>query len=242
MSTFVCTTATSDDERLYFAAWSTTEATQEERHAVGFGDLQITSEERADPSKLFARLDVNGDGKLMPEELPQGRLRDAFGFVDQNRDGTLASEEFVPLLKMPSGRGNTMVAVRPGGKGDLEAEHVAWKYRRGLPYVASPLLHEGRLYLAKAGGLLTCLDSATGKAHFDRERLDDRSEYYATPVGVPGHVIVCASGGTVYVVEAADEFRVKGRFDFGERIIATPAVVDGVIYLRSETSLWAFGE
>ncbi|MHC5064717.1 MAG: PQQ-binding-like beta-propeller repeat protein, partial [Planctomycetota bacterium] len=78
-------------------------------------------------------------------------------------------------------------------------------------------------------------------AVFRRTRLDDRSEYYATPLGVDGHVIICSSGGTVFVLEAADEFKVVRSVDFEERIFATPAVVDGTMYLRTQKALYAFG-
>ena len=90
--------------------------------------------------------------------------------------------------------------------------------------------------------MLTCLDPETGTPHFGPTRLDDRSEYYATPVGVNGHVIVCAAGGTLFVVKSGDEFQLVRSVDLGERLIASPAVVDGTVYLRTEAALWAFGK
>jgi outer membrane protein assembly factor BamB len=143
---------------------------------------------------------------------------------------------------MPKANGdNLAIAVAAGGDGDIAKTHVRWRHRRGIPYVASPLLYDGRLYLVAAGGIVTCLDPATGEPHFDRKRLADHGEYYASPVGVDGHVIVCSSAGTIFVLRSADEFELVRTVELGEPIHATPAIVDGTVYLRSGAHLWAFG-
>lgn len=242
LCSFVCTTPVGDAKTLYFAAWSTGGAEGQELLESLFGDETFDAAQLADAGAAFERLDADGDGRVTIEELPPCRAKDAFGVADANRDGFWGLEEYVPLHNMPKGAGkNLMVAVTAGGKGDVTATHVRWTQRRGLPYVASPLLHEGRLWLAKTGGFLTCLDPASGKPHFSRERLDDRGEYYATPVGVPGHVIVASDSGTIYVVKSASELEIVSSVDLGEPIKATPAIIDGVIYVRTETSLLAFG-
>ena len=180
---------------------------------------------------------------LALDEMPESRAKDAFSYMDQDSDGLVTLGELTPLVMMPKGPGkNLMITVAAGGNGDIEKTHVGWTHRRGLPYVSSPLLYQGRLYLAKAGGLVTCLNAETGKKHFDRERLDDHSEYYASPVGVDGHIILCSSNGTITVLRAADEFDVLRTIELGDSIHATPAIVDGTIYVRSEKSLWAFGK
>jgi outer membrane protein assembly factor BamB len=195
----------------------------------------------ADGSKMFARLDADGDGRIAIGELPECRAKDAFDFFDSNGDGGIALAEFLPVVSTPKGKGeNRVVAIAPGGAGDVAESHVRWSYDRGLPYVASPLLHRGRLYMVKAGGVVTCLDPVTGKVLFGRERLDDHSEYYSSPVGVGEHVIVCSSEGALFVLRAADELELVARADLGEPIHATPAVVDGTIYVRSARTLWAF--
>lgn len=243
LTSVICTTPTADAETLYFAAWSTSDAAPAERGDASWGELKISAAELADSRKLFKRLDKNGDAKLERDEFPASRAKDAFVFLDQNGDGSVSPDELAPIVEMPKGKAdNLLVAVAAGGKGDIAKTAVRWSFTRGLPYVSSPLLYRGRLYLVSAGGMVTCLSAKSGKPFFDRERLADHSEYYATPVGTGGHVIVCSSVGTIYVLLAADEFKLERSVELGESIHATPAIVDGTIYLRTDKSLWAFGK
>ena len=94
----------------------------------------------------------------------------------------------------------------------------------------------------KSGGLVTCLDASSGKPVFDRERLSDRSEYYLSPVGAGGRVLLGSAEGTLYVLDAeADDPEVLQQISFEEELFATPAVLDVTVYLRSKSTLWAFG-
>ena len=72
------------------------------------------------------------------------------------------------------------VAVKPGGSGDITQTHVAWKFNRGLPYVASPLFYESRVYLIRDGGMMSSFDAKTGKPFYTQERI--------------GAIGVCGSG------------------------------------------------
>lgn len=243
LTPLVCTTPTASRERLYFAGWSTISAAGTDRLLAGMEEpLDLTQEERNDPKKLFEKLDQNGDGKVVPDEVPAGRAKTAFGFIDQDQDGSITLSEWVPIMRMPAMGKNLLISIKPGGDGDVSDTHVEWQVKRGIPYVASPLLYDGRIYLAKAGGILSCIDAKTGKPRFRRARLDDRSEYYATPVGVDGHVVLCAHGGTVFVLEAADELKIVRQVEFEEKIFATPAIAQGNVYLRTREALYAFGK
>ena len=243
LTSFVCTTPTADADTLYFAAWSTPDAAPAERGQASFGELELSAEELADSRILFERLDKNGDERLAIDELPESRAKDAFVFLDQDGDGSVSPDELAPVVEQPKGPGdNLLVAVPAGGAGDIPKSALRWSHARGLPYVSSPLLHRGRLYLVSSGGMVTCLDPKTGKAFFDRERLEDHGEYYATPVGAGEHVLVCSSAGTITVLRAADEFQLVRTVELGEAIHATPAIVDGTLYLRTDESLWAFGK
>ena len=134
-----------------------------------------------------------------------------------------------------------MVAVARGATGDASKEHVRWSWKRGLPYVSSPLLHRGRIWLFAAGGLATVLDAKTGNPIVDRERLSDRAEYYLSPVGAGPHVLAGSAEGTLYLFAAdAPELVVEHTVAFDEGLFATPAVMGGVVYLRTTTTMWAF--
>lgn len=238
----VCTTPTSSRERLYFAAWSTSSAAGPDRFFAGLENpLDLTEEQRTDPSKLFDVVDKDGDGSLTRAEVPAGRVLTVFDFLDQDGDKKIAKAEWMGLMNFPKQGKNVMVSIRPGGQGDVTKTHIDWSYRRGIPYVASPLHYQDRIYLIKAGGILSCIDAKTGKPRFRSQRLADRSEYYATPVGVDDHVVLCSCAGTVYVLKVADKVDVVHEVAFGEQLVATPAVVDGTVYIRTRTALYAFG-
>lgn len=243
LTTFPCTTPTADEDTLYFAAWSTMNASGRSFWDAAFTrSLELTDDEVNDPSLLFRRLDANEDGKVTPDEVPECRAKDAFPFIDRNFNGFWEVEEMTRAETPAPGR-NLMVAVARGASGDATKEHVRWSWKRGLPYVASPLLYRGRIWLFKSGGIATCLDAKTGKPIIDRKRLEDRSEYYMSPVGAAGHVLVGAAEGTLYLIDAdADELVVEHTVSFDDKLFATPAVLDGSIYLRTRSTLWAFGE
>ena len=240
LTAFPCTTPTADDDTLYVAAWSTGNATGRSFWEGGFArSLELTDAEVEDPKLIFERLDADSDGKVTLEEMPECRAKDAYSFFDANQSGALEAEEFSEFPTAPGK--NLMVAVARGAEGEASEDQVRWSWSRGLPYVSSPLLYRGRIWLFKSGGIVTCLDAATGEALIDRKRLSDRSEYYMSPVGAGGHVIIGTAEGTLYLLDAeADELTVEHTAVFDEGLLATPAVVGGVVYLRTETALWAF--
>lgn len=89
--------------------------------------------------------------------------------MDTNRDGKLTAEDF-DLMKAALAKGeNILVAIKPGGLGNLAESQIAWKQTRGLPYVPSPLLYDGRLYLVKDGGMISCFDAKTGQVFTNRK-------------------------------------------------------------------------
>lgn len=245
VTAFPCTTPTADDDTVYFAAWSTSNASGRDFWEGGFGrSLDLTDAEVENPQLLFKRLDANGDGVVEPDEVPECRAKDAFGFIDANQNGTWEAEEMVapPTAAQVPGR-NLMVAVASGAEGNATETHVKWTHSRGLPYVSSPLSYRGRVWLFKSGGLATCLDAKSGEPVFGRERLPDRSEYYMSPVGAAGKVVVGTAEGTLYVLDAeADGLVILHTVQFDDELFATPAIIDGTIYLRSKSTLWAFGE
>ena len=84
--------------------------------------------------------------------------------------------------------------------------------------------------------------AATGVVILDRERLPAGGEYYMSPVGAAGHVLVGLSEGSLFVLDAAaKELSIVHAVDFEEELYATPAVLAGKIYLRTQTTMWAFG-
>ncbi len=207
--------------------------------------------------ELLKKYDKNKDGKLSRDEVKdvvlysrdgvtkEGDIKLAhfFSTVDLNRDGYISRFEWglVSTVSMLAPSNNSVLAVRPGGKGNVTYSHVAWRDRNSLPEVASPLVYRGRLYLIKDGGILSCLEAKKGKLLF-RKRLGSVALYHASPVAADGKVYVASARGVVLVLRAADKLEVLARNDLKEAIRATPAAVGGVLYVRTEGHLYAFRE
>ncbi len=243
LTNFPCTTPTGDDDTLYFAAWSTPNATGRSLWEATFSSLDLSDDEIQDPAVLFKRLDTNRDGKIYPAEVPESRAKDSFAFLDRDQSGYWEVPEFVSVSQFTAPGKNLMVAVARGAEGDASKKHVRWSHSRGLPYVASPLLHQGRIWLVKSGGIISCLDAKTGDTIIDRERLEDRGEYYSSPIGAGDKVLFGSAEGTFFILDGkADELKILHSATFDGELFATPAILDGTVYLRSKTKMWAFAQ
>jgi outer membrane protein assembly factor BamB len=227
MPSFTCTTPVVGDGLLFFAGW-----------APGKGDSPMpTFEETA------ANFDKNKDGAITRDEVKGTPLEPFFRAQDLNGDGKITAEDVAGMKTMMSKGENVLVAIRPGGTGELGPEQVAWKQTRGLPYVPSPIYYRGYVYMIKDGGMVSCYEAKTGKPAYQQERLDALGTYYASPVAADGRVIVASLDGKVTVFAAGgDAPKILHQADFQERIAATPALVENQVYFRTPTALYAFGK
>jgi outer membrane protein assembly factor BamB len=187
------------------------------------------------------RNDKNGDGIVDLEELEPNR-RDFLRGMDRTRDGKFTREDWDLLKQGDAKAKNLLLAVKPGGRGDITESHVAWTYHRALPYVPSPLIYDGRIYFVRDGGLMSALDAKTGEAMYAQERIGATGNYYASPVAADGRIYLASLPGKLSVVKAGgSKPEVLHQADFATRILATPAIVGDRIYLRTTTHLFAFG-
>lgn len=131
-----------------------------------------------------------------------------------------------------------------GAKGDVSgSDSVLWSIARNTPYVSSPLLYGGRLFLMKGrGAILSCYDAGAGKPLFGPERLDGMGFVYASLVGAGGRVYICDLEGTTLVVRNAPEFEVLAKNTLDEGSGASPVVVGDAIYLRGRSHLYCIAE
>jgi outer membrane protein assembly factor BamB len=134
---------------------------------------------------------------------------------------------------------NSLLALRPQGRGEQKDDCVLWRYSRGIPYVATPVLDRGILWMVKEGGIVTKLDVATGKL-LQEERVPGFGNYFASPVVGDGKVYFASESGTLSVVAAEREWRVISSRDFHEKIYATPVIDHGRLYVRTEQGLYCF--
>ena len=192
----------------------------------------LSRNEAAKNKSVLSRSDADGEG--------DHPLRIFFRWLDKNRDGELDAKEYGKLRTWLAGfkHKNALVAIRPGDGRDRRAE-VVWQHPHGVPECPSPLYHDGRVYLVKNGGLATCLDAKTGKQVW-QSRLGARGPRYSSPITAGGKIFACSARGVVTVFAGRDALEVLAQHDLGDRIMATPAIVDGVLYVRSASRLFAF--
>jgi outer membrane protein assembly factor BamB len=142
------------------------------------------------------------------------------------------------LLLAASGEGTLAVRL-DGARGDLTKSHVAWRSKRGSPYVPSPVCYGGFFYLVDDKGWATCLNAATGKQVW-KERMG--RSFQASLVAGDGKVYYPDLEGGVAVVKAGPKFEILARNEVGEMVIASPAVSRGQIFLRGKKHLFCIGE
>jgi outer membrane protein assembly factor BamB len=143
-----------------------------------------------------------------------------------------------------SGRAGPTLAIRPGGSGDVSTSHVAWTTPRGSPFVPSPLLVGQYLYTVNdMASIVTNIDARTGRTVWQgRLGVAQREGFSASPVAVDGKLFFTNDDGDTFVVRAGPTFEVIRVNSIGERTLASPALVDGRWYLRTERHLIAIGK
>jgi outer membrane protein assembly factor BamB len=129
------------------------------------------------------------------------------------------------------------VAVHVGARGG-EAPKLAYQFTRGASYVPTPILVGERLYLWGDGGIVTCIRAGTGEVLWT-ERVG--GNYFGSPICVSGKLYAMSARGELVVIDGGDQFKLLARSDLGEASHATPAVADGIMYLRTETHLLSVG-
>lgn len=185
--------------------------------------------------------DANHDGKLSPEEIPvEMRHTGSWRAIDLDQDGFMNNRDW-SFYRARWSSVNRTLAVKPGSaRGDLTETHVLWDYDRSVPVVSSPLLYHGALHTIKDGGILTSFEPATGKVLFQGRLRDAIDKYYASPVGGDGKVYLVSETCKVSVLRAEAPFEPMATTTIGEACYATPAIADGVMYVRTGKELMAF--
>jgi len=191
-------------------------------------------------TNALAKWDSNRDGKLARSEIKDAEVLDRFFRMDLNQSGDLDQSEWERHAAVFRQAQNTALGLRPVGSADVTPSAVVWKHQRGVPYVASPLVHEGIFWMVKDGGIVTKLNAQTGEL-LQEERLPGMGGYYASPVTGDKKVYFAGELGTVSVVAEERDWRVLSSHDFHEKIYATPVLADGHIFIRTDQALYCFG-
>ena len=217
--------------------------------------------------KSMLQFDENKDGKVgrdeitkdftwpLRPELPLGhpgwgiplpsdpaRRRDRqqgiFGWADKNRDNLWTEEELSSHITNRPGK-PILMAITPGGRGELGKDHIAWELNRSVPEIPSPLFYRDQIYMVRNGGTLAAVNPETGKLSY-RGRLGGTGQYSASPIAANGHIYLLSDEGTLSVVKAGDKFEMAHRFQLPEPASVTPALDHETLYVRGTGHLWAY--
>jgi outer membrane protein assembly factor BamB len=186
-----------------------------------------------------AQVIVNGTNRARGYDLATGKELWACGGMTVNAIPSAVADGRAAYL-MSGYRGSMACAVSFNATGDVtDSAKVVWRYGKGTPYVPSPLLADGRLWFTQANdGLLTTLDTNTGKPVLDRVRLPGLKSLYASPVAAAGRVYLVSRDGKALVLRQGDKFEVLAANDLDDEIDASPAVAGRELFLRGEKGLY----
>ncbi len=179
--------------------------------------------------KTFDRGDVNGDGFLEGEELDKAFL-DPTNFAGARYDAEAPADEFV-------------MAIRGGGRGDVTKTHVLWKHpTRHTDHIVSPLISDNRMLLIKAGGIASMFETRGGTAVRTASRIRNPGDYFASPIRGDGKIYVAGENGVVVVLADSPSLEVLARNQMDDSLVATPAIADGHLFVRTRSQLICVGD
>jgi outer membrane protein assembly factor BamB len=139
-------------------------------------------------------------------------------------------------------------AIRPGGRGNITPaegttsnEFIAWSKREGGSYTPTPIVYGGHLYVLQNSGILAVYDAKTGERLYQQRVGDKPGSYSASPVAADGKVYFSSEDGEIFVVKAGPKYEQLAANPMGEVLMATPAIANGVVYVRGLRHLFAIG-
>ncbi len=140
-------------------------------------------------------------------------------------------------------------AIRPGASGDISLKQgqssnaaIAWSRMRGGPYMPTPILYGPYFYTCSNSGVLACYEAATGKEVYKERISSGGDSYTASPVAADGRLYFASEQGQVRVVKAGPVFELLAVNAVDDYVMATPAISNGSLFVRSQHFLMAFGK
>jgi outer membrane protein assembly factor BamB len=146
------------------------------------------------------------------------------------------------IVIAPYARGATVTGIKLGGSGDVTKSHVAWTRDDLGADVPTPAAADGKAYVCTDKGVVVCIDVKTGKNVWSVETEKNRNAYSASPILAGGKVYVVREDAKSFVVDVAEKKVVAANEMEGEFAVATPAFVDGTIFLRTLDHLFLIGK
>ena len=181
--------------------------------------------------------DADKDARLLQTELPKEHGR---SWIDLDGNGVVARDEW-DYYRAAMASENGMLALRLGGRGDVTATNVVWKYHKSVPQLPSPLVYKDVLYMVNDGGIVTTLKPATGEVIAQSRVNGAVDRFYASPIAADNKVFLFSEKGKVAVLPTDGSLQPLVVNDLQDDVYATPAISDGRIYVRTRSTLYCFG-
>jgi outer membrane protein assembly factor BamB len=139
-------------------------------------------------------------------------------------------------------------AIKPGASGDISLkpdttsnEFIAWSTQRGGSYMPTPLVYGDYLYICQNQAIVRCLNAKTGEVAY-QSRIGEGGSYSASPVAADGKVYLTSEDGAVFVLKAGNKYEQLAKNEMGEVLMATPAISDGMIFVRGQNHLFCIAD
>jgi outer membrane protein assembly factor BamB len=191
-----------------------------------------------------AQVITNGFGSMRSYDLESGNV---IWYSEGLTPNTIPSPvgENGLVIATSGYNGNSLKAIRlADARGDIAGTSaLAWSLDRDTPYVPSPLLYDGVLYLLKSNsGTLSVFDAANGTPHYRNQRLQAMPTVLTSPVGADNRVYIAGAEGTTLVIRHGPKFEVLATNTLDDTFTASPALVDDEIYLRGNKYLYCIAD
>ena len=139
-------------------------------------------------------------------------------------------------------QGYSLLAIPITGKGDV-TDSIIWKADRGTPYVPSPMLYDGLLYITQSNqNIMTCLDARDGSKVIERVRLPELGDIYSSPVGAAGRIYMADRKGTVLVLKQGRKMKVLATNQLDDNFHSSPTMAGKQLFLRGTRFLYCLEE
>lgn len=140
-------------------------------------------------------------------------------------------------------------AIRAGANGDISLkpdettnQSIAWSMQRGGTYMPTPLIYGEYLYTCANQGVMACYNPKTGERIYQQRIADKGGSYSASPVAADGKIYLSSEDGEIFVVKAGPKYELLATNQMGEVLMATPAISDGMIFVRGQHSVFAIAD
>jgi len=152
-------------------------------------------------------------------------------------------EDGLVVITNAHGKGRPIYAIRADAAGDITDSKtaIAWTEPRGGNYMQTPLLDNGLGYFCLDSGVLSVYKMATGERQYQQRLGGGTSGFTSSPVAAGGHLYITNEEGHSYVLALGAEYKLLAENEIGETVMATPAISDGVLYVRGGKHLFAVG-